>query len=188
MVSGSCAPGTAAQIDWALDRGFEGIRLDTVRLADAASSEGEMNRAVAESLARLAEGRSVALYSAKGPEDPAIERTRARIAESGGDPERIGHLLGTRQGLILRAILERSEVRRVCVAGGDTCGYAAKQLGIFALRTIIPVAPGAPLCRAYSRNARFDGLEISLKGGQNGADDYFGRILQGARQGDPSPS
>ena len=51
-------------------------------------------------------------------------------------------------------ILERTGLRRACVAGGDTCGFAAKQLGIFALQMVIPVAPGAPLCRASSDAAR----------------------------------
>ncbi|HRL13463.1 MAG TPA: nucleotide-binding domain containing protein, partial [Aggregatilineales bacterium] len=83
------------------------------------------------------------------------------------------------QGLILRALLERTTLTRVCVAGGDTCGYASKQLGIYALEAVAPVAPGAPLCRASSNLPRFDGLEISLKGGQNGVADYFVKIREG---------
>ena len=64
------------------------------------------------------------------------------------------------------------------MAGGDTCGFAAKQLGIFALQMVIPVAPGAPLCRASSDAARFDGLEISLKGGQNGTAEILHTNLE----------
>lgn len=61
------------------------------------------------------------------------------------------------------------------VTGGDTCGYAARQLGIYALSAVMPVAPGAPLCRGYSADPAFDGLQISLKAGQVGKVDYFGR-------------
>ena len=100
----------------------------------------------------------------------------------GFDPKTVGSRLGTQQGMILREVLERTDLKRACVAGGDTCGYSAKQLGIYALQVLTPIAPGAPLCRASSDNPRFDGLEISLKGGQNGVADYFVKILHGGEK------
>jgi uncharacterized protein YgbK (DUF1537 family) len=81
--------------------------------------------------------------------------------------------------LILRELVEQTDLKRVCVAGGDTCGYSAKQLNIYALEMVIPIAPGAPLCRAHSELTRFSGIEISLKGGQNGTPAYFVQILNG---------
>ncbi len=179
IVSGSCAPPTAEQIHWALDQGFVGVRLDAPRLVDPSTAETERAKVVREALELLQKGHSAILYSALGPDDPAIAETNERMAAIGLDPRSVGHKLGTQQGLILRELLERTELKRVCVAGGDTCGYASKQLGIYALEMIIPVAPGAPLCRASSEERRFDGLEISLKGGQNGVADYFGRIFHG---------
>jgi uncharacterized protein YgbK (DUF1537 family) len=83
------------------------------------------------------------------------------------------------QGLILRDILERSGLKRACVAGGDTSGYAVQPLGVYALEVLVPTAPGAPLCRASSNQPRFDGLEISLKGGQLGGVDYFVKVREG---------
>jgi len=65
------------------------------------------------------------------------------------------------------------------IAGGDTSSHAARQLGIYALELLTPIAPGSPLCRASSSDQRFDGLEIALKGGQGGKADYFGRVLAG---------
>jgi 3-oxoisoapionate kinase len=41
------------------------------------------------------------------------------------------------------------------------------------------MAPGAPLCLAHSSNPLFDGLQIALKGGQNGNEKYFESILLG---------
>jgi len=41
------------------------------------------------------------------------------------------------------------------------------------------MAPGAPLCRAWSNNPRRDGLEIVLKGGQIGTPEFFGSVLTG---------
>jgi uncharacterized protein YgbK (DUF1537 family) len=187
VMSGSCAPGTAQQIDWALARGFAEVGLDTATLLDEGRTVAEQARATERTLKLLGEGRSVIVHSARGPDDPRIAATRAVVERAGVDPQQIGRRIGGLQGRMLRELLGRTPLRRVCVTGGDTCGHASRELGIIALRVVIPVAPGAPLCRASSHEARFEGLEISLKGGQNGADDYFGRILHGLRPGDPDP-
>jgi uncharacterized protein YgbK (DUF1537 family) len=187
IMSGSCAPPTAEQINFVLERGFKGIRLDTEGLVDPTKRDTARAEAVQAALKLLAAGENVVLYSALGPDDPAIEATKSHMNAVGLDPASIGHELGSQQGIIVREIVEQSSLKRVCVCGGDTCGYASKQLGIYALRMIIPVAPGAPLCRAYSDNDRFDGLEISLKGGQNGVADYLARIYHGLQADDPIP-
>jgi uncharacterized protein YgbK (DUF1537 family) len=134
---------------------------------------------VRHALEILGRGQSVVLYSARGPDDPGIAATNARLSELGLDVKSVGWRLGSQQGRILREILERSSLRRACVAGGDTCGHASSQLSVYALRVVIPVAPGAPLCRAYSEEPRFDGLELSLKGGQNGTAEYLVQICNG---------
>ena len=179
VVSGSCAPGTSEQIGYAIQQGFGDIRLNGPRLVDPSTADSEREAVAEQAFAILGQGHSVVLYSARGPEDPAIAATKAHLEQLGLDPHSLGERLGSQQGRLLRMILERTGLRRGCVAGGDTCGFAAKQLGIFALQMVIPVAPGAPLCRASSDAARFDGLEISLKGGQNGTAEYFIQILNG---------
>jgi 3-oxoisoapionate kinase len=45
------------------------------------------------------------------------------------------------------------------------------------------LVPGAPLCRAWSDRPGRDGLEIVLKGGQMGGDDFFGRVRDGVGGG-----
>jgi uncharacterized protein YgbK (DUF1537 family) len=181
VTSGSAAPMTASQISWAMEQGFTGIRLDTVKLIDPDLAEAERAATIRRALATLGEGRSVVLYSVHGPDDPAIEATNRRMEELGLDPSGIGQRLGKQQGQILRALLEETGLRRACVAGGDTSGHSALQLGIYALEVVIPIAPGSPLCRASSHQPEFDGLEISLKGGQNGQPEYFGQIKQGKK-------
>jgi uncharacterized protein YgbK (DUF1537 family) len=185
VVAGSAAPTTAEQIDFATAQGFVGVRLNAPRLIDPETADAERAASVETALRLLAEGRSVLLYSSHGPDDEAISATNQHMARLGFDPKTVGSRLGTQQGMILREVLERTGLKRACVAGGDTCGYAAKQLGIYALQVLTPIAPGAPLCRASSDNPRFDGLEISLKGGQNGVADYFVKILNG---GEPVPA
>ncbi len=179
VVSGSASPPTAEQIDYAIAHGFADIRLDAPALVDPSTADAERARAGVAALAALGQGQSVVLYSTRGPDDPAIGATRARMERIGCDPRAVGETLGAQQGLILRDLLARTGIRRACVAGGDTCSYSARQLGIYALQMIVPVAPGAPLCRASSHHAAFDGLQISLKGGQCGAADYFIKIREG---------
>jgi uncharacterized protein YgbK (DUF1537 family) len=179
VMTGSAAPVTAGQISWAVENDFTGIRLDTARLIDPDQGDREREATVEKALAELGRGRSVVLYAARGPDDPAIAATNRRMVELSLDRSSIGHRLGKQQGRIVRALLEKSSLRRACVAGGDTSGHAALQLGIYALEVVTPIAPGAPLCRASSDQPEFDGLEISLKGGQNGQPDYFGQIRAG---------
>lgn len=179
VTCGSAAPTTASQISWALENGFTGIRLDTVKLVDPDLGEAERAATIQKALTALGAGHSVVLYAAHGPDDPAIEATNRHMNALGFDSSSVGHRLGKQQGQILRALLEETGLRRACVAGGDTSGHTALQLGIYALEMAIPIAPGAPLCRASSDQPAFDGLEISLKGGQNGLANYFGQIQQG---------
>jgi uncharacterized protein YgbK (DUF1537 family) len=179
VISGSAAPQTAAQIEWALANGFHGIRLDGPALVNPATADAAREAALAQALAVLEQGGSPLLYSALGPTDPAIPATRDAMIALGMDPQTVGERLGSQQGRLLRDVLGRFALRRVCVSGGDTCGHAARQLGIYALEYVMPIAPGSPLCRARSHQAAFDGLEISLKAGQVGRPDYFGTLLSG---------
>ncbi len=176
VMSGSAAPATAAQIQHARKAGWAMIRLDAERLLDPAQREAEFARIEAEVLAEFATASGVGLFTTEGPDDPAIIRTRERAEALGVSS--VGAALGRAQGQLLRQLLKVTGIRRVCVAGGDTSGYCARELGIYALRLIAPIDPGSPLCRAHADGA-FDGLEISLKGGQVGRPDYFECIQQG---------
>jgi uncharacterized protein YgbK (DUF1537 family) len=56
-----------------------------------------------------------------------------------------------------------------------------QRLGVEALTTRMPIlaSPGSPLCVAHAPGAAQDGLEVALKGGQIGEDDYFVRLRDG---------
>jgi len=70
-------------------------------------------------------------------------------------------------------------VVREVVAGGDSAGAVASHLGVQALTVVAGLRPGAPLCRAWSDDARRDGLELVLKGGQMGTPAFYGEVLSG---------
>lgn len=188
VVSGSASSTTAKQIGWAKEHGFETVRLDTEELIDPGSAQEAHGAAVDRALEVLEGGRSVVLYSARGPDDPAIETTRARFealkrTDAIARDASLETRLGRRQGEILAEIVERAELQRICVAGGDTSSHSIPSLDGRALEAIAPVGPGAPLCRLHSNRPAFDGLEVALKGGQIGtehdAPDYFGAVRDG---------
>jgi len=79
----------------------------------------------------------------------------------------------------LHSLLLRSGVRRVLIAGGDTSTHAVKQLGLKALTFAAPLTPGAPLCKGHAHGSPLDGLELVLKGGQIGPEDFFAQVRDG---------
>jgi uncharacterized protein YgbK (DUF1537 family) len=180
VMAGSCSAATATQIEWAEANGYASLRLDARLLADETIADAERARLRQAALSLLAAGRSVVLYSARGPYDPAMQASNESLRQRGIDELTVRERLGQQQGVLLCELLLASGVRRVCVAGGDTSSRAISQLGIYALELRTPLTPGQPLNRAYADDARLDGLEIALKGGQHGRADHFESIRRGA--------
>jgi len=186
VVSGSCSPGTQAQIDHALTpgRGFEGFEVDAVALLETGTAVAVREAAVRGALEILARGASPLLYSAKGPEDDRIKRAESAWRSTNNDSGGPGRVIGEQLGMIVRAALERfnhvgRRLSRVIVAGGDTSGHGARRLGVQALRVLSSTAAGAPLCRAFSSDPVVDGMEVLLKGGQVGKPDFFQAVRDG---------
>jgi uncharacterized protein YgbK (DUF1537 family) len=162
VLCGSCSPNTQKQIEYAEAHGFALVPIDP----SAASADDGTAAAAMEALERGGPG--VVLYSARSPRD--------RV-ESFGPAER--RQLSERSGQILVRLLDASGVRRVVIAGGDTSSHAGRQLSIEALTFVAHMAPGAPLCQAWSRSANRQGLEIIFKGGQCGREDFFETVRSG---------
>jgi uncharacterized protein YgbK (DUF1537 family) len=181
VVSGSAADKTAEQIKYAMGQGFEGIRLNTDRLVDPKACKDERNHMIQLSLKFLREGKSIILFSTVGRDDPHIQKTKDKMKSLGIDVNEVGKHLGKQQGLILRELVETVGLKRVCVAGGDTCSYVLRQMDIHSLELLMPITPAAPLCRAFSEHSTFDGLQLASKGGQIGAPEYFIQVLNGQR-------
>lgn len=151
VISGSCSPVTAGQIDWAQANGFTCLEF----------SPGALPAAVAS----LQAGRPTLVYTSRGEAGGALVPADT---------------LGTQLGQLARDAIARTGVRRLVVAGGDTSSYAGRALGVESLEVLAPLAPGAPLCRASAPGSPADGLEIIFKGGQVGAPDFLGAAARGA--------
>jgi 3-oxoisoapionate kinase len=179
VVSGSCSPVTALQIGWAAGHGFHAERLDLTRVLPIATRAAEIERAVAAALAGLGRGQSPLVYSAAGPDDPAVTGFDATARSAGLSRADAARAVGDALAEVMRRLLDRCDLRRIVVAGGDSSGAVAGALDIAALSVAAGIAPGAPLCRAWSAVPARDGLEVVLKGGQMGGEDFFGLVRSG---------
>ncbi|HEX2725185.1 MAG TPA: four-carbon acid sugar kinase family protein [Beijerinckiaceae bacterium] len=178
-VSGSVSPVTASQIAYSTSHGFVGIRIKAEQAVDGRAWDAEIERTTAEALRALSEGRDPLVYSAAGPADPAVTALRQAVAAAGSSAETVNDRIGSGLGRVLDALVREARLTRVVISGGDTSGHAAAMLGIDALTAIAPVAPGSPLCRAHAVDPARDGLQLALKGGQVGGDNFFCAVRDG---------
>jgi len=168
VLSGSCSPITEKQIRRAAQDGFVALHMaGSEHRAGPEQRNALWKTQSARALEALAQGRSVVLYTALGPQP-----LNPTDLEHG---EEFGAALGNR----LRELLLISGVRRVVVAGGDTSTHAVKQLGLDALTFAAPLSPGAPLCRGHAVGSPLDGLQLVLKGGQIGPEAFFVQVRDG---------
>jgi len=172
VASGSCSPVTDGQISSAIAGGFAEVALDTPELASGDSAKA-VERAASGAVQGLRAGRSVIIHTSRGAGDRRIAATSDALSGGRGEGRTTAEILGTGLGLAVRAAIERAGVCRLVIAGGDTSSYLARALGIEAAEMIAPLTPGAPLCRVRAPGSPADGLEVSFKGGQVGAADFF---------------
>lgn len=163
VVSGSCSPVTAKQIEAAEASGYDLIGIDMALLLKDESSEEE--RLINLASRALGNGANCVIYSALGP-----------LEESG---IAVGDRLGQMLGRVARALTARTALRRVIFAGGDSSSHGVAQLGIDALTCVASIETGAPLVRAHAPDDSIDGLQLVLKGGQMGGDDFFEKVRRG---------
>jgi uncharacterized protein YgbK (DUF1537 family) len=173
VVSGSASPVTKDQIEKALQQGFYGIKITADQIADSSSMPQTL---VDEVSTRLNDGQSVVIYTALGPDDESIAVTRTQLSALGIRDSQSGEFIGKQLGRWTKEIIKLTGIRRVVIAGGDTSGFVTREMDIFGLEMLLPVSPGAPLCKAYSFKGNIDGIEIALKGGQLGSPDYFLKV------------
>ena len=159
VISGSCSPVTAAQIAWAKANGFEEVELDAIKICNDDVVEVCVQNKINE---LLNQRRNVIVHTG--------QKQTANLSS-----EKLGTALGT----IAKDAAINAGVKRIVIAGGDTSSYAARAMEIDAVEMIAPLISGAPLCKAYSKNEKINGLEVNFKGGQVGSEDYFGVMLRG---------
>lgn len=183
VASGSRSPVTSEQIRWALSNGFEEVALDTETLAKEKDTTPVIRKHVEEVIKQLRQGKNVILHTSFGDNDPRVEATKEVFHRRGLSNLEVractAQLFGIALGEIVGTVADQAHLQRLVFAGGDTSSFAARALDIEALEMIAPITPGAPLCRVISPGNHLHGLEVNIKGGQVGAKEYFGTVLEG---------
>lgn len=175
VVAGSCSPITKNQIEMAIEAGFVGIQVSPQDIIN----KDELPKDLLDKVIKhIKNDKSVILYTARGPEDPAISETRRLFDEMGIEKRESGELIGSQLGKWTLEIMKETNIRRIIAAGGDTSGFVTKELKLFALEMIFPIDPGVPLCCGYSSDPTINGIEIALKGGQMGSPEFFTKIKE----------
>ncbi|MFW5834927.1 MAG: four-carbon acid sugar kinase family protein [Pseudomonadota bacterium] len=178
-VSGSCSPVTARQIDVAATHGFTPIRLEAATAVALDSWERALAATIDTARRVFDDGSQPLVFTAQGPDDPAIAAVRAAARTTGMDVAAINERIGRGLGRVLRTLVREAGIRRVAIAGGDSSGFALEELGVHALEAEAELAPACALSRAHAEDAAVDGLLVALKGGQMGPNDYFSRVAHG---------
>lgn len=178
-VSGSCSPVTESQIRYALRHGFVGVKVETEKLIEPQEAAGTRRLLLARAVDILDRGASPLFYTALGPEDESIAAIRRALNEAGRASADSGRLIGEQLGKLVKDVVAEKRLHRLLVAGGDTSGFVMRELGIYALETRMLLDPGGPMCRCHSQEHRFDGMDVVLKGGQIGRENFFVRVLEG---------
>tara|TARA_R110001606_G_scaffold202060_2_gene350091 strand:+ start:178 stop:1557 length:1380 start_codon:yes stop_codon:yes gene_type:complete len=184
VLSGSCSPVSAKQIEYALENGFEQIALESKAVNVQYHSEIIKN-SVAIVVENFKNGKSTVIHTSIGPNDTRIRETELYFKNQGLNEDAIqkqcSKIYGNIIGQITKKVVSEINIKRIVFAGGDTSSYAASELNISALEMIAPLAPGAPLCKAISDDEYVNGLELNFKGGQVGTDNYFIKVLKGEK-------
>jgi uncharacterized protein YgbK (DUF1537 family) len=165
VLSGSCSPVTAAQVEWAKSNGFEEVILDVAGLDT--DDKKALGAAIWDTSVHLQKEKNVILHS--NGADPGKKSTEVVSSCT----------LGTALGQIAREVAAQHPFQRLVIAGGDTSSYAARAMGIEAVEMMAALVPGAPLCKAIAPGSPIDGREVNFKGGQVGGENYFGILLNG---------
>jgi 3-dehydrotetronate 4-kinase len=168
-IAGSCSPVTREQNAFALANGFVGLRLDGGHVLEGKVDLPGFAQAASNAFAR---GKSVLLYASSDPVEVKRVQEHGRslglsAAETG---EKIAAVLSEIGGLIM----DRENVGRLVISGGETSGAVCRQLGTVSFEVGLPIEPGVPYCFPIQpRN-----LMMALKSGNFGSADFCLRVQQ----------
>ena len=178
VLSGSCSALSAAQIDWAIAAGFQEIRITPEQLIG--TDEPTLKSLEDQMLDALSAGKSMVIYTAKGPDDNHLAAALDKLPANVSAPAFIANRIGLLYSRLAHTALARAGLTRLVVAGGDSSSFTMRQLGARALEIKAShFKQNAHVCTLISDDPLINGKEVLLKGGQVGADDLYGCMLEG---------
>lgn len=170
VLSGSCAIQTGRQIDAAAQAGWATVELNPSELTDTRAVAGKLEELKPGIMENLSNERPTIVFTARGND---MDRNHFEDIP----PQLIGEAYA---GLMISARKETG-TQRVVLAGGDSSSYAVRKSDADSLTIkVFDRVQHGHLCELMGGG--LDGLEVLLKGGQVGDEDYFIRVLNGTEK------
>ncbi|MBY5404691.1 four-carbon acid sugar kinase family protein [Rhizobium leguminosarum] len=169
VLSGSCALQTGRQIATAEAAGWKMVHLDVSKIASSEEAATAASEAAIKAVEGLDRNRPTLIYTARGES--------GRVTDGDVPAERLGKMYCD----IARTVRRAVSLPRIVFSGGDSSSYAVRTVGAEALEiAVFDDVQNCHVCRLDAPgDAEIDGLEVMLKGGQIGADDFFIRAMAG---------
>ena len=167
VLSGSCSPQTRDQLAHFESQGSVILGLSPAEaMENPVATTSRLFRQTADAFDR---GHSVAVASIRGG-----------VVNADINAGSLSLALGGIFANLVRELREVGNIQRVAFAGGDTSSHAMRLINADALDIVaFDEQQGGHLCRLVSTAPAVDGLEVVLKGGQVGLEDFFSRVQRG---------
>jgi uncharacterized protein YgbK (DUF1537 family) len=174
VIAGSVSTATRSQNRYCIEMGFHGIKLDTVKLVSSghgAGFEDEVDRVADDAIKNLLEGRNVIVYSAIDEAD--VSKTKTIGHGKGLSDIQVGEIISEANGEISKRVLDRVNLNKLIVAGGETANSVGRKLGLVGLYVGQQIHPGVPTCFTISDIPLYSGIVVALKSGNFGKINFY---------------
>ncbi|UYG09304.1 four-carbon acid sugar kinase family protein [Halomonas sp. M4R1S46] len=170
VLSGSCSPQTRGQLEHFEAQGGRIVALPPEEALRSPSALAQ--RLAREVTAAFTAGQAVAVATTRRDADLVAGVSSDSLALAVGDV----------YALLAQRLRQEMAIPRIVFAGGDTSSHAMRRLGADALELVaFDEAQGGHLCRLIAPGSPLEGLEVVLKGGQIGGEDFFTRVKCGTQ-------
>lgn len=172
IIAGSVSEATRRQVAYAVAHGMTTVTLAPAPvLAGGPARAAEVQRVIDETVARLTAGADVLIRTPAEVEE--VKATLAAGATAGLDERAVGQALTAALREVTEAIVARTGLDRLVVAGGDTSAVICRGLGLLEHEILEEVQTGVPV--SVGRGART--MLVVLKSGNFGDERFFEAAL-----------
>jgi len=166
VVSGSLMPQTAAQVSHLQASGMSALKLDTRELFNPSLLERRKLEVIEQAGDLLDKGIDVLIMADNDP--LVVAETKASGRQLGMEEMAVSKLVSAVLADVTAAVVDKTGVKRLVIAGGDTSGTVCRRLGITGNIVLKEIEAGLPSGLTLGRE-----MLIVLKSGSFGRADFL---------------
>ncbi|CAM4301554.1 uncharacterized protein YgbK (DUF1537 family) [Paenibacillus endophyticus] len=174
--AGSLMPQTAAQIAYAKQQGMISYELDSIKLLDEREKLRHLADVTAAVGGSLKEGHDVLIHTS-GDRDK-VEETKRQGSLLGLSNTEVSRLISNALAWAVKEIVDRTNNRKLLIAGGETSAAVCDKLGIEGIQVLREIEPGLPSCRSLGSVP----IDLVLKSGSFGSEAFFLKAVRHLKQ------